>query len=148
VRGGRVVIAAVSVVLLGLVCAGSALACSCAPTPPAESLARADAAIAARLLAVDPHGATRVTYTYKVLHVYRGRDAIAPGSTLKVTSPAGSAACALPDRVDRNYGLFLLGERGRWVGGLCGVVSPRRLWAAARKPENGHAAGSLASCTS
>jgi hypothetical protein len=147
VRGGRVVIAAVSVVLLGLVCAGSALACSCAPTSPAESLARADAAIAARLLAVEPHGA-RVTYRYEVLHVYRGRDAIAPGSTLKVTSPAGSAACALPDRVDRNYGLFLLGEAGRWIGGRCGVVSPHRLWAAAHKPEDGHAAGSVASCTS
>jgi hypothetical protein len=148
VRGGRVVIAAVSVVLLVLVCAGSALACSCAPASPAESLARADAAIAARLLAVEPRGAARVTYRYEVLHVYRGRDAIAPGSTLTVTSPAGSAACALPARVDRNYGLFLLGERGRWAGGLCGVISPRRLWAAARKTEDGHATGSVASCTS
>jgi hypothetical protein len=148
VRGGRVVIAAFSVVLLGLICAGSALACSCAPTSPAESLAQADAAIAARLLAVEPHGATRAEYRYEVLHVYRGRDALEPGSMLTVTSPAGSAACALPDRVDRNYGLFLLGEGRRWAGGLCGVVSPRRLWAAARKPDDGHAAGSMASCTS
>jgi hypothetical protein len=148
VRGGRVVIAVVSVVLLGLVGAGSALACSCAPTSPAESLARADAAVAARLLAVEPHGATRLIYRYEVLHVYRGRDAIAPGSILKVTSPAGSAACALPDRLDRNYGLFLLGERGQWVGGLCGVVSPRRLWAAARNPEDGQAASAMAGCAS
>jgi hypothetical protein len=148
VRGGRVVIAAVSVVLLALVCAGGALACSCAPTSPAESLARADAAVTARLFAVEPHGATRVTYRYEVLHVYRGRDAIEPGSTLKVTSPAGSAACALPDQVDRNYGLFLLGQRGRWVGGLCGVISPRRLWAAAHRPEDGQASGAVTSCTS
>lgn len=147
-RGGRVVIAAVSVALLALVCAGGALACSCAPASPAESLARADAAVAARLLAVEPHGTARVTYRYEVLHVYRGRDAIDPGSILKVTSPAGSAACALPDRIDRNYGLFLLGEHGRWIGGLCGVVSPRRLWAAARKPGDGHASSSMASCTS
>jgi hypothetical protein len=148
VRGGRVVIAAVSVVLLGLVWAGSALACSCAPAPPAESLARADAAIAARLLGVEPQDAGRAEYRYKVLHVYRGRGTIAPGSTLMVTSPAGPAACALPDRVGRNYGLFLLGDGGRWAGGLCGVVSPRRLWAAARKPEDGQAAGSVASCAS
>jgi hypothetical protein len=148
VRGGRVVIAAVSVALLALVCVGGALACSCAPASPAESLARADAAVTARLLAVEPHGAARVTYRYEVLHVYRGRDAIDPGSVLKVTSPAGSAACALPGRIDRNYGLFLLGERGRWIGGLCGVVSPRRLWAAARKPEDGHVSSSVTSCTS
>jgi hypothetical protein len=148
VRGGRVVIAAVSVVLLASVCVGSALACSCAPSSPAESLARADAAVTARLLAVEPHGATRITYRYEVRHVYRGRDAIEPGSTLKVTSPAGSAACALPDGIGRNYGLFLLGKPGRWVGGLCGVISPRRLWAAARKPKDGHASASAANCTS
>jgi hypothetical protein len=148
VRGGRVVIAAVSVVLFGLVCASGALACSCAPTTPAESLARADAAVAARLLSVAPHGAARAVYRYEVLHVYRGRGAIKPGATLAVTSPRGSAACALPERVGRNYGLFLLDGGGRWAGGLCGVISPRRLWAAARKPGNGQAAGSLASCTS
>jgi hypothetical protein len=148
VRGRRNVITAFSIVLLGLVSAGSALACSCAPASPAESLARADAAIVARLLAVEPHGATRAEYRYEVLHVYRGRDAVEPGSTLTVTSPVGSAACALPDRVGRNYGLFLLGEGRHWVGGLCGLVSPRRLWAAARKPDDGHVAGSMASCTS
>lgn len=147
-RGGRVVIAAVSVVLLGLVLAGSALACSCAPTAPAESLARADAAVAARLLAVEPHGATRAIYRYEVLHVYRGRGAIEPGSTLVVTSPRGSAACALPDRLDHNYGLFLLGRRGHWLGGLCGVISPRRLWAAAHKPGAEQEAAPVASCAS
>jgi hypothetical protein len=148
VRGGRVFIAIFSVLLFGLVGAGSALACSCAPAAPAESLARSDAAVTARLLSVAPKGASRAVYRYEVLHVYRGRDAIAPGSTLKVMSPRGSAACALPDRVDHNYGLFLLGSGGRWAGGLCGVIAPRRLWAAARKPEDGHAAGSSASCTS
>ena len=147
-RGGRVFITALSVVLLGLVGAGSALACSCAPTAPAESLARADAAVTGRLLSVEPEGANRAVYRYEVLHVYRGRDAIAPGSTLKVMSPRGSAACALPDRVDHSYGLFLLGSGGRWAGGLCGVIAPRRLWAAARKPDDGQAAGSGVSCTS
>jgi hypothetical protein len=148
VRGGRVAIAAVSVALFGLLCAGSALACSCVPSTPVESLAGSDAAVSARLIAVEPHGATRAAYRYEVLHVYRGRDAIAPGSILEVMSPRGPAACALPARLGHSYGLFLLGAGRRWVGGLCGVVSPRRLWAAARKPGGGQAAGSLASCTS
>jgi len=146
VRGGRVVIAAVSVALLGLVGAGSALACSCAPSSPAELLAASDAAVAARLLSVEPHGATRAEYRYEVLHVYRGRDAIEPGAILEVRSPRGSAACALPDGVGHNFGLFLVGDGRHWVGGLCGVVSPRRLWAAARKPGAGQA--SRGSCTS
>ncbi len=147
-RGGRVAIAAVSVVLLGLVFAGSALACSCAPTTPAESLSRSDAAVSGRLLAVEPQGANRSEYRYEVLRVYRGREQIEAGAVLKVISPRGSAACALPDRVGHHYGLFLLGREGRWTGGLCGVVSPRRLWAAARKPDAGETAGLLASCTS
>jgi len=148
VRGGRVAIAAVSVVLLGLSFAGSALACSCAPSTPAESLAASDAAVSGRLLAVEPHGATRAEYRYEVLRVYRGRGEIERGATLKVMSPRGSAACALPDGIGRSYGLFLLGERGRWASGLCGVVSPRRLWAAAHKPGAANLAGSTADCTS
>jgi hypothetical protein len=148
VRGGRVAIAAVTVVLLGLVSAGSALGCSCAPSAPVESLAGSDAAIAARLLSVVPRGATRAEYRYEVLHVYRGPNTIERGATLKVTSPRGSAACALPKGVGHNYGLFLLGDGQHWVGGRCGVVSPRRLWAAARKPGGGQATDSSAGCAS
>jgi hypothetical protein len=135
-------------VLFGLVFAGSALACSCAPTTLSQSLARSDAALAGRLLSVAPHGATRAAYRYEVLHVYRGREEIEPGSVLTVTSPRASAACALPDRVGRNFGLFLLGDGRRWSSGLCAVVSPRRLWAAAQKPGEGEATRSVAGCTS
>jgi hypothetical protein len=135
VRGGRVVIAAVSVVLFGLVAAGSALACSCARSTPAESLAGSDAAISGRLLAVDPIGPTRARYRYEVLHVYRGPRAIDAGDVIEVLSPRGSAACALPDGIGHGYGLFLLGDGRRWVGGLCGVISPRRLRAAAHHPD-------------
>jgi hypothetical protein len=148
VRGGRVAIAVVSVVLFGLVDAGSALACSCAPSTPAQSLAESDAAIAARLLAVEPRGPTRAEYRYEALHVYRGRGAIEPGAIVRVISSRGSAACALPDGIGHNFGLFLLGDGQRWAGGLCGVVSPRRLWAAARKPGGGEATGAGASCAS
>jgi Tissue inhibitor of metalloproteinase len=147
VRGGRVAIAAVAVVLAGLVFAGSALACSCAPAAPAESLAESDAAIVGRLLAVESHGPARAKYRYEVLRVYRGRDAIEPGSTLKVLSPRSSAACGLPDRVGHRFGLFLLRSGGRWASGLCGVISPRRLWAAAQK-HAGAAGRSAASAAS
>jgi hypothetical protein len=144
VRGGRVATAAAAVVLLCLAFAGSAAACSCAPVPPSESLAESDAAVVGRLLAVEPRGAVRAEYRYRVRRVYRGGDAIEPGSTLRVLSPRGSASCALPDRLGANYGLFLLGAGGRWASGLCGVISPRRLWAAAKKPGAGEAAGSAA----
>lgn len=147
-RGGRVAIAAVSAVLLGLASAGSALACSCAPTAPAEALAAADGAIVGHLLAVEPHGATQARYRFEVVRVYRPRGAIERGTVLSVWSPRGSAACALPDRLDRNYGLLLLGDGRRWSSGLCGVLSPRRLWAAARKPGSGQVSTAPAGCTS
>jgi hypothetical protein len=137
VRGGRVAIAAVSAVLLGLVFAGSALACSCAPTAPAESLARSDAAVVGRLLGVEPQSPTQARYRYRVLRVYRGRTTIERGAVLTVLSPRGSSACALPDRVERDYGLFLLGGGGRWASGLCAVISPRRLWATVRRAREG-----------
>jgi hypothetical protein len=148
VRGGRVAIAAVLVALLGLVFAGSALACSCAPTGPAESLAASDAALVARLLSVEPHGRTRAEYRYEALHVYRGRPEIRPGAVVKVMSPRGSASCALPDRIGRRFGLFLLGGDGRWSSGLCGVVAPRLLWAAAQHGEAPPRASTATDCAS
>jgi len=150
VRGGRVAIAAVTAVLLGLVLAGSAQACSCAPTAPAESLASSDAAIVGELLGVQPHGASQAGYRYRVLRVYRGGDRIESGAVLTVLSPRGSASCGLPERLGKHYGLFLLASGGRWASGLCGVISPHRLWSAARKPGGGQATGSAGgfSCAS
>jgi hypothetical protein len=148
VRGGRVFIAAVSVVLLGLVFyAGSALACSCSPATPAESLARSDAAIVGRLLGVEPRGPDRARYRYKVLRVYRGWDEIDRGSVLTVLSARDSSACALPTRIDHDYGLFLLGDGRRWASGLCGVISPRRLRVAAQHPGSAEKAAAF-SCAS
>jgi hypothetical protein len=150
VPGGRIAIAVVSVVLFGLFFAAGAQACSCAPTPPAESLARSDAAVAGRLLAVEAHGRARAEYRYRVLHVYRGREEIQPGSVLTVLSSRESSACALPTRVGHRYGLFLLGSGGHWASGLCGVLSPHRLWVAAEHPDATAQSGPGAgfSCTS
>jgi hypothetical protein len=135
-------------VLLGLVGAGGALACSCAPAAPADSLARADAAIVGRLIAVEPHGPLRAAYRYRVLRVYRGRASIERGSVLTVSSSRGSSACALPSRLGRDYGLFLLGDGRRWTSGLCGVIAPRRLRLAARHPGNAERASAGFSCAS
>jgi hypothetical protein len=148
VRGGRIAIAAVVAALLGLVFAASATACSCAPIAPAEALAESDAAIVGRLLAVAPQGAIRAEYRHEVLRVYRGRSEIERGAVLKVLSPKGSAACGLPDQVGARTGLFLSGKRGRWSSGLCGVISPGQLRAAAQRAEGGQAGGSAVYCAS
>jgi hypothetical protein len=147
VRGGHV-ISVISVLLLGLLGAGEAEACSCAPTPPRHALARADAAIVGRLLTVEARGPSRAAYRYRVLRVYRGGDEIGAGSVATVLSGRDSAACALPTRIGHRYGLFLIGEGGRWASGLCGVVSPRRMWEAARGVARASTMGGTGSTTS
>lgn len=118
--------------VLVLVTAPGALACSCAPQVPGESLGEADAAVVGRLVRVMPSGALHATYRYEVGHVYKGASRIEVGRMLDVRSARRSAACALPRRTGRSYGLFLLRGRGRWVGSICGVVNPRRLRHAAQ----------------
>lgn len=92
----------------------------------------ADAALVGRLVRVMPHGALQATYRYEVRRVYKGASRIEAGRMLDVRSARRSAACALPRRTGRAYGLFLLRGEGRWVGSICGVVSPKRLRHAAQ----------------
>jgi hypothetical protein len=122
-----------SVALVGLVLAGSAHACSCAPQSPAESLREADAAVVGRLVKVEPRGRFRADYRYEVRRVYRG-EGIEPGEMLTVRSGSRGVSCALPRRLDHRYGLFLAEGSGHWLGGICGVIEPRRLWDAAQRP--------------
>jgi hypothetical protein len=110
--------------------ATGAAACSCAPQPPAESLHQADGAIAGRLVKVLPHGPLHAVYRYEVSRVYKG--AVQRGRMLDVHSSRRAAACALPRRTGRSYGLFLSRRKGRWFGGICGVISPARLRLAAQ----------------
>ncbi len=118
--------------LAALAFAGSAQACSCAPQAPAQSLRESDAAVVGRLFEVIPHGKLHADYRYEVRHVYRGAEAIEPGRMLTVRSGRKAAACALPRRLGHVYGLFLAEDRGRWFGGICGVIEPRRLRHAAQ----------------
>lgn len=91
-------------------------------------MAEADAAIVGRLISVTPHGPFRADYRYRVRRVYRGGDAINSGQVVTVHSSSSAAACALPRRIDRIYGLFLARADNQWVSGICGVISPRKLW--------------------
>lgn len=109
-----------------------AQACSCAPQPPGESLRESDGAIVGRLVKVLPHGPLHAVYRYEMLHVYKGGDVIEAGKMLDVHSSRRAAACALPRRTGRSYGLFLSQRNGRWFGGICGVILPKRLRAAAQ----------------
>jgi hypothetical protein len=131
--------------------ADDAVACSCAPQAPGEALREADGAVVGRLVKVLPHGALHAVYRYEVRHVYKGGDSIEVGKMLDVHGSRRAAACALPRRTGRSYGLFLSQRHGRWFGGICGVVSPRRLrLAAASQPRayrraSGQGAGSCSS---
>lgn len=84
-----------------------------------------------RLVEVLPHGALNAVFRYEVRHVYKG-DSIEDGQMLDVRGARRTAACGLPRRTERSYGLFLSRRNGRWFGGICGVVSPQRLRAAAQ----------------
>jgi hypothetical protein len=125
--GRRELWVAALVTLAALVVAASANACSCAPQAPAESLRESDAAIVGRLVKVEPRGGLHADYRYEVRHVYRGADLVGSAKMLTVRSGRKAAACALPRRLDHVYGLFLGRASGRWLGGICGVVEPRRL---------------------
>ena len=117
----------IGVVLAMLVLADGAVACSCAPQAPAEALRESDAAVVARLVEVMPRGKLHADYRYEVRQVYRGAASIDKGQMLTVRSGRNAAACALPRRLNHVYGLFLTRARGRWFGGICGVISPQRM---------------------
>lgn len=141
-RVRRLPIVGALVALVALASAGSAAACSCAPLAPGESLREADAAIVGHLVEVVPIGQLRADYRYEVQRVYRGGRTIESGQMLSVRSARRSAGCALPRRIDRNYGLFLTRAEGHWLSGICAVIEPRRLWAVAQHQPRAHRRGS------
>lgn len=160
-RARRLALAAAIVVLGALLFgSGSAQACSCIERSPSEALREADAAIVGELRAVVPRSPRVADYRFWVQRVYKRGRGIGRGVVISVRSARDSAACGLPQREGRRYGLLLdevhveprMGakgdarDRGGWAGGLCGVVAPRKLRLAADHA-SGRDAGS-ASCTS
>lgn len=98
---------------------------------PREALRQADAAIVGRLVEVVERGGGQADFRYRVRRVYKGGRAIAIGKTISVRGSSQSAACGLPWRTGRRYGLLLAEHEGRWTGGLCGLIEPRMLQSAA-----------------
>ncbi len=104
-----------------------------------EAMRLADAAIVGELVEVVPRSRLWAVYRYRVQRVYKRGQGIRRNATISVRSASGSAACGLPSRTGRRYGLLLDevhveprgGAKGvardRWAGGLCGVVAPREL---------------------
>jgi hypothetical protein len=141
-------LAGVAVVGLGaLAFAGSAQACSCSPLAPRQALRESDAAIVGTLVKVVPRNRLRADYRYRVRRVYRGHEAIGRSDVISVSSARRAAACALPRRLDRRYGLFLVRRRGDWIAGICSTIAPRRLWRAAKRGGAG-ASSAWLSCAS
>lgn len=138
-------LAAALAVVAALAAAGGAQACSCAQLAPGDALRQADAAVVGELLEVVPRGGGLADFRYEVRRVYKSARRI--GSTVAVRSTTQSAACGLPARTGRRYGLLLDRSGGRWRGGLCGVIAPRRLRAAAERqiPRKGGASSLCAS---
>lgn len=124
---------AVIVSLGALVFAGGAQACSCIRTAPGEALQRADAAIVGDLVTVVPRDQFRADYRYRVVRAY-GAGSIKAGQVISVRSALSGAACGLPQGTERRYGIFLArDESRRWTAGLCSLVAPQQLRAAAKR---------------
>jgi len=112
-----------------LVFTGSAQACSCARVTPAKAMRQADAAIVGELVRVVARGGLRADYRYRVQRVYKRGSGLRRGRVVSVRSTRRSAACGLPRRTGRSYGLLLRRGERRWTSGLCGVFRPRLLGA-------------------
>src|SRR6476646_511322 len=131
--GARRLFVAAIVGLGALAFAGAAQACSCAPVTGGEALHRSDAAIVARLVDVVPRDLEHASYLYQVERVYRGD--IRSGTLISVRGARDAAACAPPRRLQRRYGLFLVRQDEAWAASACGVVTPKQLASAARRPQ-------------
>jgi hypothetical protein len=98
---------------------------------PADAMRQADAAIVGRLVKVVPRNRFQADFRYRVRRVYKRGQGIRRGRMISVRSARDSAACGLPGKTGRRYGLLLVRDEGHWTGGLCGVRRPGALDSAA-----------------
>jgi hypothetical protein len=135
----------VSLPVLLLVClvgAEQALACSCAPISAKRQFRQSDAAVIARLVDRIPRtdgggevvGPGSSDFVYRVKRVFKGKRRLDRGDKLTIRSSNDGASCGLPKR-ERRYGLFLERVKRRYTASLCSVVSPRKMRRAARRAE-------------
>lgn len=123
-------LAAISTVLtlMALSAAEQAMACSCAGGVSMEKRFEwSDGAIIGRLIKVEPLDKYTALHTYRVLRVYKARDRIKRWDELTMKTPRSGAACGLPSRERREYGMFLEKNAPRWSSSLCSIVSPKKM---------------------
>lgn len=132
-RVRRLALAAAIVGLGALSFSSSAQACSCARISPEAALRQADAAIVGRLVEVAQRDRFNADYRYLVRRSYKHSAGIRAGETVMIRSGPSGAACGFPDDEEHWYGMFLNRSYGQWSGGLCGLVQPQRLKAAAAR---------------
>jgi hypothetical protein len=119
VRGGWIV---ALVLLGGLVFAGEAAACSCAPLKRGEKMREADAAFVGRLAKVVPRGRGRAVFRYRVRRVLKRGPGLRRGRMVSVRAARSSAACGLPRKTGRRYALALSRIKGGWTAGACSLL--------------------------
>ncbi|HYK06333.1 MAG TPA: hypothetical protein VEW11_01065 [Gaiellaceae bacterium] len=106
-------------VVLALVGAAEAYACSCAPVDLERDLPVADGAIIGSVLQRTVSGGTAI-YVFRVEQVYKGE----VDSRAEVVTPRGGAACGLELAVGDRIGLLLTRDGDVWRSGLCSQVDP------------------------
>ena len=109
-----------ALILLSLVTAAEAYACSCLPVDLERDLPAADGAMIGTVLERSVTGGT-TTYLFRVEQVYKGD----VDSRAEVVTPAyGAASCGLEVGVGERIGLLLMRVGGEWRSGLCNQVDP------------------------
>ena len=106
-------------VLLSLVLAADAYACSCRPVDLQRDLPTADGAFIGTVLERSVSGQA-ATYRFRVEQVYRGN----VENRAEVVTPVGGAACGLELAVGDRVGLLLKRDGDVWRSGLCSQVDP------------------------
>jgi hypothetical protein len=118
-----IVLATLVVLLVG---ADGASACSCVPIKFEKALERSDGAFNGRLLSVRPvEGTVDAKFRYRVGHVAKGP--FRRGQVVAVWSSNSDSICGLSQGVGKLYGLFVYRNGERWTSGSCAMVSPKRM---------------------
>lgn len=127
----------ISALVVALVLAGDALACTCAAVPARQRLDSADAAFIGRLVDARPaparDGVRELVYVFTVDSVVKGE----LGDRVEVVGPVGGAACGFELERDEASGILLRRDTIRevWLGGLCGQIAVGELIAAAEETD-------------
>jgi hypothetical protein len=109
----------VAVILLSLVAAAEAYACTCRPVDLERDLPTADGAMIGTVLERRVSGDT-ATYRFRVEQVYKGD----VENRAEVVSAAGGPACGLELAVGQRVGLLLTRDGDVWQSSVCSQVDP------------------------